>query len=71
MSDIPNANDRGRLSSLLITEQERKMVVEKLVKEFGPAVKEGMKNGQHIPLSAAALLYGFASDPGWKGSKSK
>jgi len=47
------------------------MVVEKLVKEFGPAVKEGMKNGQHIPLSAAALLYGFASDPGWKGSKSK
>jgi len=65
------ATDQEKLSSLRLTAQQRETIAQKLEKEFGLALKGGVKAGQSSLLGSAALLYAFVSDPQWKSSDSK
>jgi hypothetical protein len=64
------AGKEEKLSSLRIKSQDRKSLLQKLEREFGPAVQSGLKGGQHALLVSAALLYQFLSNSAWKSSDS-
>jgi len=62
-----NRTENGKLKFLTITTEEKKAVINQLVRVFGPGIKGGPKGGQHYLEGSGALLYSFLSR-GWKPS---
>jgi len=69
VSNVPDA--KGKLSSLVITTQQRRAVIQKLEKDFGSAVKENVKEDQDPFLFSAKVLYAWISNKGWASSDQK
>ena len=61
---------KSKLSSLVITAHQRKTIMQKLEKEFGPTIKGGVKEGQDAVFSTAAMFYTWLN-AGWRTSDSK
>jgi hypothetical protein len=64
-------DQQEKLSTLTITGQERKILADKIEREFGQEVRGGLKAGQIPLVGAAAMLYGFVSNADWKSSDSQ
>jgi hypothetical protein len=69
VSRVPDG--KGKLSSLLITTQQRMAIILKLEKDFGPAVEGGVKEQDDPTLVTAKILYAWISNKEWKNSDSK
>jgi hypothetical protein len=61
----------GKLSSLLITTQQRKAITLKLEHDFGPGVESGVREEEDSTRLTAKMFYAWISDKGWKNSDSK
>jgi hypothetical protein len=68
-SDVPDSN--GKTCCLTITTRQKNLIIQKLEKEFGPAISGPEQDGQNIIIGAAAVIYHWISDSGWKTSDSK
>ncbi len=55
------------LDRLGITTEEREELIRLIEMSFGESVKGGQKASQEAVVGAAATLYEFLSQPGWKG----
>jgi len=64
-------DSKGKLSSLTITSQQRRAIMEALEKTFGPVVKGGLKDGQDNVAATAVTLYTWIADKAWKTSDGK
>ena len=65
---LPPVRDDERVSRLRISDPQRKMLAERLEKDFGPVVREEAKRGEAPLVGAARLLYGFVSNEDWESS---
>jgi hypothetical protein len=68
VSRVPDT--KGKISSLVITAQQRKTIIQKLEKDFGPTIKGGVKEGQDAVVTTAAMFYTWLN-AGWKSSDNK
>ena len=64
-------NPADKLSTLRLTGQQRKLLAERLERDFGPQVRSGLKAGQIPLVASAAMLYGFVTNTDWKSSDGK
>jgi hypothetical protein len=55
VSRVPDSE--GKISSLPITNEQLNAIIQKLERDFGPAVKRGVKEEQDAALASAAMLY--------------
>jgi hypothetical protein len=67
LAQAPEREDE-KVSTLLITEQERSTLTSKLEMDFGAALQDGTDRSQPPAVGAAALLHGFVSNTELKAS---
>jgi len=65
---VTSKGDSGRVTHLIITSQEKKLIMNDLISTFGDDIKAGPKAGQDSLDGAAALLYYFLDKKGFKPS---
>ncbi len=68
---VMSKGDSDKLTHLIFTSQEKKMILEALVRVFGNDVKVFPKEGKHSIDGSAALLYNFLDKSGFKPSDVK
>ena len=65
---VTSKGDSGKLTHLIITSQEKKLIMDNLVRSFGDDVKVFPKAGIHSIDGSAASLYYFLDKKGFKPS---
>ena len=67
----PPEREDDRVSTLRISDPQRKTLAERLEKDFGAVVREEAKRGETPLVGAARLLYGFVSNADWQSSEAR
>ena len=66
---LPPEQEDDKVSTLRISDPQRKAIAERLEKDFGAVVREGAKRGEPSLVGAARLFYGFVSNSDWASSE--
>jgi hypothetical protein len=67
----PPERQDDEVSTLRISDPQRKAIADRLERDFGPVVREVAKRGEPPLVGAARLLYGFVSNADWQSSEAR